>query len=89
MTSTEKAKLCRWAGVPSTDTAAAEILETCYERAEEWYRAAGVEPCPESRSWTMDLAAWFYDNRGRSDAVIPPYIITSVHQLRGGNGYVE
>ena len=62
-------------------------LEMCLRAAAEWYEGAGV---PQGTSgsdydfWVANLAAWMYDNRGNADAnaAIPPYIVTSVHQLR-------
>ena len=78
----DRAQLARWAGVPQNDEAAMQVLEACYGRSENWYADAGVENSRDSRTWIIDLAAWFYDNRGRSDAEIPPYIVTSVHGLR-------
>jgi len=67
------------------------VLEMCYRAAVEWYKAAGVEKEPENELWLFwvcNLAAWMYDNRGNADAsaVIPPYIVTSVHQLRKEGG---
>ena len=63
------------------------VLEMCYRAAVEWYRAAGVPEDPQNELWMFwacNLAAWMYDNRGNADAnaAIPPYIVTSVHQLR-------
>ena len=63
------------------------VLEMCYRAAVEWYRAAGVATDPDNELWLFwvcNLAAWMYDNRGNADAsaVIPPYIVTSVHQDR-------
>jgi len=64
-----------------------EVLRLCLEAAIEWYTHAGV-PADVSSAlydfWVANLAAWMYDNRGNADAsaVIPPYIVASVHQLR-------
>lgn len=83
LNNTEKAILCRWAGVNASDEAAVCVLMECYERAENWYRDAGCDAGdPGIKSWLRDLASWFYDNRGRSDAEIPPYIVKSVHHFR-------
>ena len=62
-------------------------LEMCLKAAVAWYDGAGVPPETEGDDydfWVANLAAWMYDNRGNADgnAVIPPYIVTSVHQLR-------
>ena len=78
-------KVRRFAG--ADPTAADTVLEMCYRAAVEWYEGAGCPQNPESDQWTFwvcNLAAWMYDNRGNADAnaVIPPYIVTSVHQLR-------
>ena len=81
----------RFAGAdPDED---AQVLEICLRAAVEWYAQAGV---PANTTgylydfWVANLAAWMYDNRGNADmnAAIPPYIVTSVHQLRpaGGSG---
>ena len=67
------------------------VLQMCYQAAVAWYEAAGV---PENAGnelylfWVCNLAAWMYDNRGNADAnaAVPIYIVTSVHQLRKGNG---
>ena len=80
----------RFAGAdPDADSTA---LEMCLQAAVGWYQAAGVPPgsTPEELYdfWVANLAAWMYDNRGNADAgaVIPPYIVTSVHQLRAPKG---
>ena len=67
------------------------VLEMCYRAAVEWYKAAGVNENPDNDLWVYwvcNLAAWMYDNRGNADAnaAVPIYIVTSVHQLRKGNG---
>ena len=67
------------------------VLEMCYRAAVEWYRAAGVTGDGNDelyRFWVANMAAWMYDNRGNADAnaVIPPYIVASVHQLRSSRG---
>ena len=79
----------RFAGAdPDADTT---VLQFCYDAAVEWYEKAGV-PKDTAGSlyafWVANLAAWMYDNRGNADAnaVIPPYIVTSVHQLRSSRG---
>lgn len=83
MTTSEREQLIRYAGVNASDTQAVAVLEGCYDRATAWYEAAGCDSGDsEVKSWIMDLASWFFDNRGRSDAEIPPYIVASVHQLR-------
>lgn len=79
----------RFAGAdPDADPS---VLETCCRAALSWYDAAGVTPKNTSAIdqyafWVANLAAWFYDNRGASDANIPPYIVASVHQLRPVKG---
>jgi len=82
-------KVRRFAGADPTvpDT----VLEMCYRAAVEWYKAAGVPEREESdlwEFWVCNLAAWMYDNRGNAEAnaAIPPYIVTSVHQLRRPEG---
>ena len=79
----------RFAGAdPDED---AQVLEICLRAAVEWYAQAGV---PANTTgylydfWVANLAAWMYDNRGNADmnAAIPPYIVTSVHQLRPAGG---
>lgn len=79
----------RFAGAdPDED---AQVLEICLRAAVEWYAQAGV---PANTTgylydfWVANLAAWMYDNRGNADmnAAIPPYIVTSVHQLRPVGG---
>lgn len=59
------------------------VLENCYRSAVAWYEKSGVPETDSDdyRFWVANLAAWFYDNRG-GNASIPPYIVTSVHQLR-------
>ena len=75
----------RFAGAdPAADDS---VLTMCYRAAVAWYEAAGVPEDTENHLylfWVCNLAAWMYDNRGNADAnaVIPPYIVTSVHQLR-------
>ena len=73
----------RFAGAdPDADTS---VLEMCYQAAVDWYAKAGV---PETTAgqmyqfWLCNLAAWFYDNRGADDRLIPQNIVNSVHQLR-------
>lgn len=70
-------------------------LQMCLDAAVGWYEAAGVPEGSKPESlydfWVANLAAWMYDNRGNADmaAAIPPYIVSSVHQLRppkGGGG---
>lgn len=63
-------------------------LEACASAAEAWYEAAGV-PSPSEKNplyefWVANLAAWMYDMRGAGGdgTTVPPYIVTSVHQLR-------
>ncbi len=70
------------------DDADSTVLEGCVNAAEAWYAAAGVPP-PDADDalydfWVANLAAWMYDMRGAGGdgTTIPPYIITSVHQLR-------
>ena len=75
----------RFAGAdPAADSA---VLEACLSAAVDWYDLAGVPAGTEGPLydfWVANLAAWMYDNRGNADvnAAIPPYIVTSVHQLR-------
>jgi hypothetical protein len=75
----------RFAGAdPEED---AQVLEICLRAAVEWYAQAGVPADTTGYLydfWVANLAAWMYDNRGNADvnAAIPPYIVTSVHQLR-------
>ena len=79
----------RFAGAdPETEDT---VLEMCYRAAVAWYRGAGVPEKNEDDDylfWVCNLAAWMYDNRGNAekDAAIPPYIVTSVHQLRAAGG---
>jgi hypothetical protein len=66
-----------------------EVLGLCLSAAIEWYEQAGVRQMDGSALydfWVANLAAWMYDNRGNADmmAAIPPYIVSSVHQLRRG-----
>ncbi len=75
----------RFAGAdPESDN---QVLGLCVTAAVKWYERAGV-PQQESNElydfWVCNLAAWMYDNRGAggADAVVPPYIVSSVHQLR-------
>lgn len=76
--------LCRWAGVLSTDAAAVAVLGGCFQRACDWYTKAGCDLDDDGiETWLYDLATWFYDNRGRSDAELPGYIVKSVHHFRG------
>lgn len=76
----------RFAGVdPDGDT---QVLGLCLKAAEQWYEGAGVPKNDGDELydfWVSNLAAWFYDSRGAggNTAVVPPYIVTSVHQLRG------
>ena len=70
------------------DDADSAVLEACVNAAEAWYAAAGV-PKPAAPNslydfWVANLAAWMYDMRGAGgdSKTMPPYIITSVHQLR-------
>ena len=80
----------RFAGAdPEGDDA---VLQLCLYAAIDWYDAAGVPPGSQPEAmydfWVANLAAWMYDNRGNADmnAAIPPYIVTSVHQLRPPKG---
>jgi hypothetical protein len=84
----------RFAGAdPEGDT---QVLGLCLNAAAEWYERAGVaarEGDDLYDFWVCNLAAWMYDNRGAGgdSANVPPYIVTSVHQLRkpkaeGGDG---
>ncbi len=75
----------RFAG--ADPTADDTVLQMCYRAAVAWYEAAGVKENAGSalwRFWVCNLAAWMYDNRGNADtnAAIPAFIVTSVHQLR-------
>ncbi len=75
----------RFAGVdPESDVT---ILGQCVEAARGWYRHAGVPDQDGDESydfWLCNLAAWFHDNRGAAgpESMIPPFILSSVHQLR-------
>lgn len=78
--------LRRFAGAdPASDES---VLQMCLDSAKNWFKSAGVpEPEPASELydfWVCNLAAWFYDNRGATgpDAAIPPFIVSSVHQMR-------
>lgn len=83
LTEEKMLRLCRWAGVLASDATARAVLEACYARALDWYAKAGCDLDDAGlETWLFDLAAWFYDNRGRSDAEIPPYIVKSVHHFR-------
>jgi len=83
LTGNQTTQLCRWAGVLVSDGTALSVLEGCYDRACDWYAKAGCDLTdPAIQTWLFDLAAWFYDNRGRSDAEIPPFIVKSVHHFR-------
>lgn len=78
-------KVRRFAGADPEE--ADDVLEMCYLAAVEWYKGAGVPEDTENPQWVFwvaNLAAWMYDNRGSADtdAAIPIYITTSVHQLR-------
>ena len=75
----------RFAGADGTEEDTA--LEMCLNAAVAWYAGAGVPRGTVGDDydfWVANLAAWMYDNRGNADAnaAIPPYIVTSVHQLR-------
>lgn len=79
----QKAALYRWAGVLSTDTAATAVLDACFDRACDWYQKAGCDLTDTAiMTWLYDLASWYNDNRGRSDAELPGYIVKSVHHFR-------
>ena len=84
MTDVQKADLCNFCGVLPTDESAVKVLEGCYEAAKAWYRENDVDVVmnPDAKFWIKNLTSWVYDNRGRSDAVIPAFIVTSVHLLR-------
>lgn len=73
----------RFAGVTEADDS---VLSFCVDAAIRWYAHAGVKESdgPLYDFWVSNLAAWMYDQRGAGgDANIPPYIVQSVHQLRG------
>lgn len=77
--------LRRWSGADQDEDPA--VLEHCYRSAVEWYSESGVPETtagPLYQTWVMNLAAWFYDNRGTADPIahIPAYIVESLHQLR-------
>lgn len=75
--------LCKWIGILKTDEKAVAVAKRCYQRAYSWFENAGCDPDDDAvTDWVYDLAAWFHDNRGRSDAEIPPYIVQNVHNLR-------
>ncbi len=83
ITDTQRVELCRYAGVLTTDTQAVAVLEGCWERARQWYKDAGCDlEAPGIAYWFMDLATWFFDNRGRDNADLPPLIVKSVHHFR-------
>ena len=75
----------RFAGANESDE---KVLGFCLKAAVGWYERAGVPPRKKKDDlydfWVCNLAAWFYDNRGAGgdDAKVPPYIVSSVHQLR-------
>lgn len=76
----------RFCGVDPNDEEQMALLEVCRAAAEAWYAAAGVaarENDPLYDFWVCNLTAWFYDNRGADNSLIPPSIIASLHQLRG------
>ncbi len=70
------------------------LLTQCIEAAKGWYERAGVEDQTGYGLydlWVMNLAAWFFDNRGATgaDAAIPPGIVSSVHQLRAKKAVID
>ena len=75
----------RFAGADPDEDGA--LLEAMRDAAVEWYENAGVPRTTEGALydfWVANLAAWMYDNRGTADsqAQIPAFIVSSVHQLR-------
>lgn len=75
----------RFAGV--TDDSQDAILESCFDAAKQWFENAGVAERDGDDLYTamvMMLMVWFRTSVGMTgqDAAIPPYIVTSVHQLR-------
>ncbi len=83
ITDTQRAELCRYAGVPTTDAQSVAVLEGSWERARQWYKDAGCDLEAEGiEYWLQDLATWFFDNRGRDDADLPSRIVKSVHHFR-------
>ena len=76
-------KLRRFAGADPDESPG--LLEDCWNAAVDWYEKAGV-PADTAGAlydyWVMNLAAWYYDNRGADDSLIPQNIVNSVHQLR-------
>lgn len=82
----------RFAGADEADDG---VIWLCLQAATAWYEQAGVSAdthSPLYDFWVANLAAWMFDNRGNADnqAAIPPYIVTSVHQLRAiGRGDTE
>ena len=76
----------RFAGADPDEDGA--LLESLRDAAVEWYEKAGVPRTTVGALydfWVANLAAWMYDNRGNADsqAQIPAFIVSSVHQLRG------
>lgn len=83
ITQEQTQRLCRFAGVQPTDAQAVEVLTACWEQAKQWYKDAGCNPEASGiETWYMHLASWFYDNRGRDGADLPPLIVKSVHHFR-------
>ena len=78
-------ELRRFAGAdPDEDES---VLGGCLAAAVAWYQESGVPPMEGNalyKYWCLSLATWFYDNRGLTGekVTLPPYIVSSVHQLR-------
>lgn len=83
-------QFARMAGVDPE--AERELLTVCLNAAQNWFEHAGCLPISEEDPfldyWIMNLACWMYDNRGAGGegAFVPPYIVSSVHQLRARKG---
>lgn len=75
----------RFAGIP--DDSQDAILKSCFEAAQKWFENAGVRDRDDDPLYTamvMMLMVWLRTSVGMTgqEASIPPYIVTSVHQLR-------
>ena len=79
----EKARLFCGVG-PGAD---ATVLEFCMHAAVQWLENAGCPDRDDDPAYdlvALQLTSWYFDNRGLgdSDARIPHYIVSMVHQLR-------
>lgn len=95
LSAAQKTELLRWCGVPAADESAGLVLESCWNRAVNWYKSGGVtniESVPEAHEWLLDLASWFYDNRGNDKDVPLKFCLTKYQfievETEGGNGTV-